>query len=191
MVVAASIGTAAAVTFLSSASALAGLGAATVFMTWMRRSARHSGNGDEKYGGTKNASKQASTGDWSWQAATLGLFAVTVALAILTLLEGSRASSNSNLTATDIFTDLAGAGTLVSGITAALVFWTGYREKRKRDRRQANMAVLNNAIQHIGHSLEPDDIHALAELARALNGNQDILVEKTSEEIAPSEETSP
>ena len=131
---------------------------------------------------TSAASSAASQGDTralveredsSWRITVLALFGVTAVLAGLTILGYSHTSTSSHLSPTDIFTDLSGAGTLIGGVAAMLVFVTGYRDRRKRKKQQADTEVLNNAIKHIGHSLRPEDIRALADLALALNGNQD------------------
>lgn len=102
----------------------------------------------------------------------LALFGITVLLAALTILSSTRASTTTYFSSTDLFADLAGAGTLLGGVAAMLVFALGYRDRRKRTEKQDVKDVVGNAIEHIDHSLRPEDIHALADLARALNDNQ-------------------
>jgi hypothetical protein len=111
--------------------------------------------------------------DSSWRITALTLFGVTAVLAGLAILGDTHTSTSSHLSTTDIFTDLAGAGSLIGGVATMLVFLTGYWDRRKRKKQQANAEVLNNSIEHIGHPLQPEDIRALADLARALNGKQD------------------
>ena len=115
----------------------------------------------------------ARSKDSSWRITVLTLFGVTAALAALTILRSTHTSTDNHLSPTDIFTDLSGAGTLIGGAAAMLVFATGYWDRRKRKKQHPNTEVLFNAIEHIGHALRPEDIHALADLARALNGNED------------------
>jgi hypothetical protein len=111
--------------------------------------------------------------DSSWRTTVLTLFSVTAVLAGLTILRYTHTSTNNQLSPADIFTDLSGAGTLIGGVAAMLVFATGYWDRRKRKKQYPNTEVLFNAIEHIGHALRPEDIHALADLARALNDDQD------------------
>jgi hypothetical protein len=117
--------------------------------------------------------KTSSTDDWSWQVTALALFGVTVVLTALALLGSTRTSTAVHLSGTEVFTDLAGAGALLSGVAAMLVFVAGYWDRRKRSTQEGGAQVLDHAIQHINHSLEAEDLHALADLARALNGDQE------------------
>jgi hypothetical protein len=119
----------------------------------------------------------AKTRAWSegpsWRVTLLSIFGVTAVLAGLTILSYTHRSASSHVSPTDIFTDLSGAGALIGGVAAMLVFVTGYWGRRKRKNQEADIEVLNKAIEHIGHPLRPEDIHALADLARALNSHRD------------------
>jgi hypothetical protein len=133
----------------------------------------------------EDASPKAPRTDSSWQLTALALFGVTAVLAGLAVLSGTRTSTTGHLSTTDVFTDLAGAGSLLGGVATMLVFLAGYWDRRKRSKQQADTDVLRQALHQIDHSLRPGDIHALADLARALNGNQDSTKENKSREIEP------
>jgi hypothetical protein len=122
--------------------------------------------------------------DSSWRFSILGMFAVTMAFAILAVLGGIRANTSSNITTTDVFTDISGAGALLGGLGTMLMFWLGYRDRQKRANQEANSAVLDHAIDLIGHPLQLEEIRALAELARALNGDKNELPDSERRKIS-------
>ena len=127
----------------------------------------------------EDAGLKASTADSSWRVTVLALFGVTVTLAALAVLSATRTNTAGHFSTTDVFTDLAGAGALLSGVGTMLVFAAGYWGRRKRSNQQTNAEVLNRAIARIDHSLTPEDIHALADLARAVNGSEDSAKEES------------
>jgi hypothetical protein len=63
------------------------------------------------------------------------------------------------------------------------MFWIGYRDRKKKAKQEANLSVIDNAIERIGRPLGPDDIRAIAELARALNGDREKLPNNEKHEI--------
>jgi len=89
----------------------------------------------------KDTTGRVSREDSSWRVTTLALFSVTVALAGLAVLGDTRAGTSSHFSTTDLFTDLAGAGSVIGGVATMLVFLSGYRGRRKRNRQQATNEV--------------------------------------------------
>jgi heme/copper-type cytochrome/quinol oxidase subunit 2 len=139
--------------------------------------------GQHRSQSNEDAGPKASTADSSWRVTVLALFGVTVTLAALAVLSATRTNTAGHFSTTDVFTDLAGAGALLSGVGTMLVFAAGYWGRRKRSNQQTNAEVLNRAIARIDHSLTPEDIHALADLARAVHGSEDSAKEDKPREI--------
>lgn len=116
-----------------------------------------------------------STADWSWQGTALKLFYVTATLAFLTLLGFSiQPTATGHFSSAIVFTDLAGAGTLLSGVAASLVFIFGYWNRQKQSSQQstATVEVINQVLEEIGRPPTAEEIKAIAELARALNNDR-------------------
>jgi hypothetical protein len=137
---------------------------------------------DEDETGTR-----ASTDESSWRTFVLPLFGLTVVFAILAFLGSAVASvsTSTSLTTVDLFTDLAGAGALLGGIGTMLAVWISYLDRRRKEKHQADTDTINHVIAHMDRSLKPDDIRALTELARALNGNEDKSRKSGQLEIGP------
>ena len=102
----------------------------------------------------------------------LSLFSVTVVLAALTALGVTRAGTSAHLTAVDLFTELAGAGTLLSGVGTMLAVWITYLDRKRSHKQQADAELLKHVIERMGPGIESADVNSLADLARALNGTQ-------------------
>jgi hypothetical protein len=80
----------------------------------------------------------SSAADSSWQITILVLFGVSVVLAGLTVVGSTQSGSSSGqFSSAVIFTDLAGAGALLSGVAAVLAYIAGYRHKQRQSDQQA------------------------------------------------------
>ena len=111
----------------------------------------------------------------SLQTLVLPLFGLTLVFSIFAF-AGSVVASDStsaHLTAVDLFTEFAGAGALLSGVATMLAVWISYLDRQRKEKRSADTDVMNHVIEHMNRSLTSDDIRALGDLARALNGDQD------------------
>jgi hypothetical protein len=125
-------------------------------------------------------SRSRGHGEESWRTAVLVLFGITIILSALTVLGGVGIAEKAHITGVEIFTDLSGAGTLLSGIAAVAVCVVGYLDRRKKNGGQVPEGVLLKARQEalletmrrIDHGLTPDDMSAMAELLRALGGEE-------------------
>jgi hypothetical protein len=105
------------------------------------------------------------------------LLGLTVALATLTLLGYARTSGATHLTGAELFTELAGAGTLLAGIGAMLAVWFSYLDRKRKSERQVNDRILDSVISAMKRPIQADDVRALAVLARELNGNEEAVKE--------------
>jgi hypothetical protein len=138
------------------------------------------------------ATARASVAESSYRTFIQPLFGLTIVFAIAAFLGSVSASdsTSTHITAVDLFTDFAGAGALLGGIGTMLAVWVSYLDRRRKEKHDANANIINNVIDHMDRSLNPDDIRALAELTRALNGNQDAQPEKNLEITSPRQSVS-
>ena len=126
----------------------------------------------------------------SLQTLVLPLFGLTLVFSILAF-TGSVVASDStsaHLTAVDLFTEFAGAGALLSGVATMLAVWISYLDRQRKEKRSADTDVMNHVIEHMNRSLTSDDIRALGDLARALNGGQDTSHKNNPRAIEPPPE---
>jgi hypothetical protein len=136
------------------------------------------------------ARTQASTADSSWRTFVLPLFGLTVVFAILAIIGSALASSSTSthLTTVDLFVELAGAGALIGGIGTMFAAWVSYLDRKRKEKRQADTDTINHVLAHMDR-VTPEDIRALAELARALNGDQGKSRKSDQLEIEPPRES--
>jgi len=107
--------------------------------------------------------------NFRWRVAIAAPFVLTLALAALTLLGYSLSTSSTHMTGVEVFTELAGAGTLLSGIGAMVAVWLSYLDRKRKGKQDFNAQVINHVIERMDGPLRAGDLQALADFARALN----------------------
>ena len=118
----------------------------------------------------------AAESSGTWRSTVLTLFWITVTLAGLSVTV-YLTSNSSNITGLEIFTDVAAVGTMLSGIAATAVFVIGYLDRRKKPEQDAKNTeirtkILTEAMSRT-ENMGADELLALAELARALDGAEE------------------